>query len=260
LNGLGTLRSSPGRDQDPGRGFALRVVLVQPRSPGNVGAVARCMANFGFQELRLVTPDRGAILRDQAALRRARWAEPVLDQAQVHETLESALSECCRVYGASSHPWQEGAILDPRQFGDQAAEASKNAPVALVLGREREGLTREEQSLCHAMVRIPTRDGYPDLNLSHAACVLLYEEAIAQERQSPPAAPRPPALPRVEESERFLRDAIEVFLAIDYLKPETARPFLLRLRAFLCHTPITRDELLALQGILHRIRLAMARS
>jgi len=253
--------------------ISLVVVLVEPQIPGNVGAVARSMANFGLPALRLVCRDQGAILEEEETLRRARWAVPLLENAEVYEDLKSALVGCSTAWGTSSHPWNHCATIDSRQFGKEVAENVLGPPVALVMGRERQGLSKEEQSLCRGVVRISTRSSYRDLNLSHAACILLYEASLGcwtkegrPPSQSEPApasidAMRPgPPLPEVDETQRFVEDAQDLFMDIGYLKKETAGPFTMRLSAWLGRKPITREELLTMQGMIHRIRLALRRA
>jgi len=240
----------------------LAVVLVEPQIPGNVGAVARSMANFGLNDLRLVCRDQGAILDREETLRRARWAAPILETAALYRDLRSALSGCLAAWGTSSHPWDHCAEIGPRQFGKEASRGGPERPVALVMGRERQGLSKEEQSLCRGVVRIPTNPSYRDLNLSHAACVLFYEASQGRDQDRGRAAAQEggASLPEVDETQRFVGDARNLLMDIGYLKPETVEPFTMRLGAWLGQKPITREELLTMQGMIHRLRLALQRA
>jgi len=153
---------------------SIRVVLVQPKYEGNIGFVARAMANFGLSDLALVNPPE---IADEAR-RRAMHGLPILEKAATVTTVEAAVKGCSLVAGTTGIAavnekrfarWPIG----PREF----AERAKAYPgkLALVLGREDLGLLDKEIERCDLLVTIPADETYPVLNLSHAAVILFYE-------------------------------------------------------------------------------------
>ncbi len=153
---------------------AVRVVLVEPKNEGNVGAVARAMKNFGAEDLVLVNP---CPLGDEAR-KRAMHGVSVLEAARVVPDLESAIAGADLIVGTSgidtaSEKRFARIAVTPRDLGDRLA--GMDGLAALVFGREDFGLLDEEIRRCDLLVTIPASPEYPILNLSHATTILLYE-------------------------------------------------------------------------------------
>jgi tRNA/rRNA methyltransferase len=152
----------------------LVVVLAEPRTPGNVGAVARAMANFDLDRLRLF----GGVPLDDDAYKRALHAAPILDEAEHFDDLETALEGLDYIVGTSgitnlNDKRHLRNPLTPAQLSERIS--SLDGTVGLVFGREDYGLYNEELALCDVVVTVPTSPGYPVMNLSHAVAVVLYE-------------------------------------------------------------------------------------
>ena len=151
----------------------MRIVLVEPLIAGNVGAVARIMANFGIDDLALV---KGCEITGDG-FARSKSGRPILEKLQRFETMQEALADC-DIAIATSGIKPEG---DKRWFrAPQNVKNinklidSRNKP-ALVFGRENYGLYKDELALCETTITIPTNSDYPVLNLSHAVGIVLYE-------------------------------------------------------------------------------------
>ena len=151
----------------------MRIVLVEPQHPGNIGAVARAMANFGLDDLAMV---KGCDLADES-FARSKSGRPVLENSKRYNTIEEAIAECDIAIGTSGiRP--EG---DKRWFRAPENVEKINGIIAerenpaILFGRENYGLYREELALCEATITIPTNPEYPILNLSHAVAIVLYE-------------------------------------------------------------------------------------
>jgi len=161
------------------------IILVNPQTDGNIGAVARSMLNFGFTDLRIVgrTPDWSDEVRN-----RAKNAQSVLDSAQCADTLQDAVSDCSVVVGTSGKR-EEGDKTAMRHFllPDELPSRLSNVGgrVALVFGPEGRGLLNEELSECDLLVTIPTWEGYPILNLSHAVTVICCSWFLSSDRNAP---------------------------------------------------------------------------
>lgn len=152
----------------------IRIVLVQTFHPGNIGAAARAMKTMGLTELVLVNP---RMFPDAEATQLAAGATDVLESARVVSSLDEAVSDCVQVVGASAR-LRSLPLPHFDEPDDMAADVIQNAqtaPVALVFGRERSGLTNDEIRCCTHQVSIPANPDYGILNLSQAVQILAYE-------------------------------------------------------------------------------------
>jgi tRNA/rRNA methyltransferase len=154
----------------------IDIVLVSPRNPLNIGAVARAMANFGFPNLTVVAPYEPHWREARSAI----GAEDLLQSARVYGTLAEALAPATLVFGTGT--------LEPRKpeqpvvsLPDLApllkSKAAQGARIAIVFGPEKHGLTRNDLALCHHLLTIPTHPRQPSMNLGQAVAVCLYELA-----------------------------------------------------------------------------------
>jgi tRNA/rRNA methyltransferase len=189
----------------------VRFVLLRPRNPENLGAVARVMKNFGLEDWAIAAPG----MHDLAAARRvAVHAEDVLERSRVVDTLDEAVADCAWVVGTSSRRVRGKHSLSPADVARGALERAPAGRTALVFGDERGGLTNAEVERCHDLSSIPAADEQPSLNLAQAVAVYAWEVREALLARSAPS-PRPPAsgatgaeLARLEEALRTaLRDA-----------------------------------------------------
>ena len=161
----------------------LRVVLVATRNPLNIGAAARAMSNFGCTHLRLVNPYDPAYREAVSAV----GAAPVLANAEQFPTVAEAVADCTLVVGTTAAGRRElhhqlctleaAARIILRQLARKPAARPKKNRVALLFGSEKTGLSNEDLSHCHWLLRIPTRQEHRSMNLGQAVAVCLYELA-----------------------------------------------------------------------------------
>jgi tRNA/rRNA methyltransferase len=149
------------------------VVLVSPRNPLNIGAAARAMSNFGVFELRLVNPYKVAFLEAKSAVK----ASKILADAREFETVAEAVADCSLIVGTTSigHRALEHPLRRLETGGKMIAKKLASGPVALLFGSEKFGLSNEDMSYCHWLMRIPTREEHGSMNLGQAVAVCLYE-------------------------------------------------------------------------------------
>ncbi len=160
----------------------LRVVLVRPRTPGNIGSAARAMKNFGIKELALVDPrlhratdTPGEEHRFETESRRMAWhASDILDSSRTFATLKEAVSDCVLVLATAPQPVSRIRTLCPEEAASLLAQDPDGAPRAIVFGSESSGLTNDEAALCSGVVVIPTDPSYSDLNLAQSVAVVSY--------------------------------------------------------------------------------------
>ena len=193
----------------------LRVVLVGTRNPLNIGAAARAMSNFGFLHLRVVNPYEVAFREARSAV----GASPVLASAEDFASVAEAVADCTLVVGTTAignrdpqHPvWR----LDEAARHIRRRLASSR--VALLFGSEKCGLSNEDLSHCHWLLRIPTRERHRSMNLGQAVAVCVYELArgtkSAAQRGEPPAA-------TAGDLNRVTTVLLEVLRASGYFKPK----------------------------------------
>lgn len=152
----------------------LFVILVRPKYPGNIGAVARSMSNFHVRNLILVDP----IPIDQETRNRAKHANFILNEARIVDSIDEALLYSDINIGTTGiiNERQTGHIRNPLT-PDQLFEMmkTKNERIGLVFGREDTGLLDEELMKLDILLSIPTDGDYPVMNLSHAVCIVLWE-------------------------------------------------------------------------------------
>ena len=163
------------------------MVLVNTRNPLNIGAAARAMSNFGFSDLRLVDPYEPSFREARSAV----GAAEVLGSARVFETVADAVADCVFVAGTTS-----GARRDLQQSLELLEDGAKSirkrlraGRVAILFGSEKRGLSNDDLSHCHLLLRIPTREEHGSMNLGQAVAVCLYE--LARDGKRAPESKKP---------------------------------------------------------------------
>jgi TrmH family RNA methyltransferase len=184
----------------------VRVVLVEPQTPGNVGAVARALKTMGLSQLVLVNP---APFREaEETWYMAHGAAEIVEAAQVVDTLPEALTDVQYVVG-TTHRRRAGILQEPRPAREAAVEIAartRTQTVALVFGREDHGLSQWELGLCQLYASIPAATRWPALNLAQAVQVMAYEIFLASLEALPRKPTRPAAWSDAEAlCQRLLR-------------------------------------------------------
>lgn len=238
------------RDYGSGMLANIRIVMVNPTHPGNIGAVARAMKTMGLVDLWLVAPK---YFPHEDATARAAGAVDVLERARVVLSFDEAIADCGLVLGASARvrtiSWPQ---LSVREAARQAITLAPSAHVAMVLGAERVGLTNMQLDRCHALVQIPANPEYASLNIAAAAQVIAYELRMAcLERDVTAASAQPTHVPAPEqELERFYEHLRQTMIAVKFLDPENPRQLMRRVRRLFNRAMPDTMELNILRGIL----------
>jgi|JRYD01.1.fsa_nt_gb TrmH family RNA methyltransferase len=230
----------------------IRIVLVDPAHPGNIGAVARAMKNMGLMELHLVRP---RYFPNSEATARASGAEDVLNSARVHEHFEAAIAECGLVVGTSARSRHLSFdLVEPRECAQQIALAARMNDVAVVFGAERMGLTNAELARCNLLVTIPTHPEYSSLNLAMAVQVLAYEIWL-QIRPEAPAQPAPEVpLASAQEMIRLYEHIEQVLDYIDFRDRTGGGHLMARIRRLFNRARLDQNEMNILRGILTAVQ------
>jgi TrmH family RNA methyltransferase len=234
----------------------IRIVLVDPAHPGNIGAVARAMKNMGLNELHLVRP---RFFPNSEATARASGAEDVLNAARVHESFDDAIAECGFVVGTSARSRHLAFdLVEPRECAQQIVSAAQTNDVAVVFGSERVGLTNVEVARCNLLVTIPTHPDYSSLNLAMAVQVLAYEiwllirpEAAAIQ---PLEVPLEVPLATATEMTRLYEHIEQVLDYIDFRDRTGGGHLMARIRRLFNRARLDQNEMNILRGILTAVQ------
>lgn len=277
----------------------IRIVLVEPAGPLNVGAIARVMKNFGLRQLVLVNPQCDPLSAEARLL--AVHAADVLEAAHPVATLSEALTGCQRAVATTG---RDRTTLPIRLESPQDCLPWLRSPLAdgtlpaaaLIFGREDSGLTNAELNLAQRFVQIPTSEAYASMNLAQAVAVCCYELAAGQQS----AARRPQAgcdhgidqaidqvtdqaidqaidkIDKAEVSRRNLHssaapvaslDTLEAYfnqleallLDIGYLYPHTAASRMEKFRRLFLRAQLSEPEVAMLRGVLSQMKWAIGR-
>ncbi|NND81505.1 MAG: RNA methyltransferase [Gammaproteobacteria bacterium] len=253
---------------------SIRIVLVEPTHPGNIGAVARAIKTMGLQRLVLVNPKK---YPHYEASKRAAGAEDVLDSAVVVPDLAAAIGNCTLVLGTSV---RDREVSWPTVTPDQAAQmVLEHLPdddavqgpreVAVLFGRESSGLSNAELELCQQQIRIPANDEYSSLNLASAVQIICYEmrmaarrardaETATQQGGSAVDQRRQPATRAQQDAHlAHLESALQV---LDFVKSKPPTVLLRKLARLYNKAQLTTEEVQILRGILSAIEDRVGRS
>jgi TrmH family RNA methyltransferase len=241
----------------------LCVVLVATRNPLNIGAAARAMSNFGCGHLRVVEPYPPAFREARSAV----GASEVLASAEEFKSVAEAVADCTLVVGTTAirhrelqHPLrrlEDGVRLIRKDLG--------SGRVALLFGSEKVGLSNEDLSHCHWLMRIPTRDEHISMNLGQAVAVCLYElvrdararqststrEGALRQAQGRLCATSHPA--RAGEVERITGVLLDALRASGYVKPRSAAATEAKVRRLVRRMKLEADDAEVWLGMLRQI-------
>lgn len=229
---------------------SIRIVLVNTSHTGNIGSTARAMKTMGLSQLVLVNPvDKP----DGRASALAAGAGDVLANAKIVDRLEQAVSDCGLVVGTSARSrtlsWP---MLEPRDCGEKLVSESPNYPVALVFGRENNGLSNEELQLCHFHVCIPANPEYSSLNLAAAVQTLCYEIRMAY-LNTTKQPENELEYPLSEELERFYSHLEQTLQKTNFIIPQHPGMVMTKLRRLFNRARPETQELNILRGMLASI-------
>lgn len=234
----------------------LRVVMVATRNPLNIGAAARAMANFGFSRLRVVNPYDVAFREARSAV----GAAPLLHSAEECASLSDAVADCALVVGTTSvghrelqHPLRRleyGARIIGRKL--------RSAPVALLFGSEKFGLSNDDLSHCDWLMRIPTVGQDLSMNLGQAVALCLYELA----RDPKAADARPDRIRRASagEYEQITRMLLDTLDRSGYVNQPTAGSTEEKVRRLVRRLDIAGKDAPVLMGMLRQILWKLGQS
>ena len=218
------------------------IVLVAPQMGENIGAVARAMGNFGLSELRIVNPRDG--WPNAAAEAMAAHALPIIQQAQIFDSLEAAIADCHHIAAATA---RQRDMNKPHLTPKEWVAAPRQGKTALLLGRENNGLHNEEIALAQQIVTVPVHEDCPSINLAQSAAILSYEwfqanQTIQDTVQNSPAPQG--------ELQSFFKQLEAKLDSANFWKLEEKKPKMWRnLRTIFMRAEPTSQEVQSLHGM-----------
>ncbi|MFN6482679.1 MULTISPECIES: RNA methyltransferase [unclassified Nostoc] len=231
----------------------LRIVLVEPAGPINIGAIARVMKNFGLYNLVLVNPQCDPLSTE--ALMMAVHAQEIIESAEIVATLPEALHGCVRAIATTGRVRSlETPLENPRTALPWLLEEPEK-PTALIFGREDRGLSNEELNYAQRFVGIPTSQDYVALNLATAVAICCYELSQC-------AQPDIQTLPQTELApldvvEGYYQQLESTLLKIGYVYPHTAASRMAKFRQLYNRAHLKTAEVAMLRGILQQVEWAI---
>ena len=231
----------------------IKIVLVEPSHPGNIGAAARAAKTMCIENLTLVNP---AEFPSGQARARATGALNVLEQAEVCDSLNEAIADCTFVVGSSARIRRlQCPDISPKDLGARVWEEVEKGNVAIVFGRESSGLSNEELDQCHFLTTIPANWEFSSLNIASAVQVICYEIYQAylykqNSKENSALFDDEEQLATVEELEQLLEHMQQVLYEIEFFDPKQPKLLMRRLRQLYSRARLTQVEINILRGIL----------
>lgn len=229
--------------------MTIYTVFVEPKTSGNIGFLARCMKNFNLKKMVLINPCE---LKNDAYYQ-AMHARELVQDALIYDTIDEFIKDKQITQTIATTGTPGGSYNLPRipitatQMGEKIN--TQNGNIALLFGREGDGLDNEELEKCDVLVTIPTSDEYPIMNITHAACIIFYEIFKNNNKQYP-----------IEdmdianyEDKKVLDESIDNIINKLEYPPHKRRQAKIVLKRIIGRSFITGRELKNMRGILNRM-------
>ena len=230
----------------------LKVILVEPNGPLNVGSIARLCSNFEVNELRIVSP-RCEVFSLEAK-RMALKGQSYIDNCKIFNNIEQAIFDCDLVLATCGRIDLSKDIEceSPEMISKWISSFKKINNLAILFGREDRGLTNSELFFAHKIFNIKTSRNYPSLNLSHAVAIILYElsKCSTNNRKKDTKVFNLASSKQMHESFQELE---ELLLRTGYLLEHTSFSKINKFKKFVLKAKISSHEINILRGIVHQI-------
>ncbi|WP_232014527.1 RNA methyltransferase [cyanobacterium endosymbiont of Rhopalodia gibberula] len=228
----------------------IRIILVEPAGPLNVGSVARVMKNMGLQKLILVSPHCDP-LGEEARLMAVHGLN-ILEQVQQVGSLPEALQGCQQTIATTARTRSFPTPLEtPRQALPWLL--TSNLPSALIFGPEDRGLSNEELNYAQRFLCIPASPAYPSLNLAQSVAICAYELYQAAQIPLEFSSISLTKLASFDVLEGYYQHLETILLKMGYLFPHTAKAKMEKLRRLYNRSNLSAEEVALLRGILGQI-------
>tara|TARA_B100000886_G_scaffold325890_1_gene271872 strand:- start:96 stop:845 length:750 start_codon:yes stop_codon:yes gene_type:complete len=237
----------------------LKIILVEPIGPLNVGSVARLCSNFEVDELRIVSPkcDIFSLEAKKMALKGQKY----LNYCKIFDNLEDAIFDCDLVIASCGRKEvsKDSFFETSEDLVSWILSFEKINNLAIIFGREDRGLTNDELLLANRTFNIPTSKNYPSLNLSHAVSIVLYELNKSSKRNFKKGSEVFNLASSKQIHDSFV-EIEEMLLGVGYLLKHTSRAKISKFKNFISRANTSTQELNVLRGIVHQINWFLSNS
>ena len=231
----------------------LKVILVEPNGPLNVGSVARLCSNFEVDELRIVSPkcDIFSLESKKMALK----GQKILHNCKIFNNLENAIFDCDLVLASCGRidVSKDSFFESCEDIFNWVVSFKKINNLAIVFGREDSGLTNNELLLANKTFNIPTSKNNPSLNLSHAVSIVLYELNKSSKRSFNQELEVFNLASSKQIHDSFV-EIEELLLWVGYLLKHTSRTKIGKFKSYILRANTSMHEINVLRGIVHQIK------
>jgi len=227
----------------------FRIVLVRPKDSKNLGATARAMTNMCLSHLVLVAP-RCEIDDDAYAV--AVGCRAVLESARVVDTIPDAVRGCGLTVGMTRRGGRHRPVSRRiRSSAVRWAGLAAENEIALLFGPEESGLSGDELTHCRELVRIPTGDAFPSINLAQSVMIVAYEVFMAV--TGGPTPPIPGRLASAEEREALLDSMFEALKQLEYFGGREPKYAMQYFRKTFDRAGLSPDDVRLWRGVFERV-------
>ena len=228
------------------------VILVEPQLGENIGAAARVMANFGLSELRLVKPKQG--WPNEKARIMAAGADRVLEGVRLFDSVSAAMADCNFVLATTARAHDQAKpVVSPEQAArEMAPRVAAGERVALMFGRERNGLENDEVGLADAIITLPVNPAFASLNLAQAVAVTCYEWfKLASANALPFAMPDKSAAAAKQQLLAFFANLERELEKVEFFRPPDKRDtMVINMRNIFTRMNPTQQDIQTLHGVI----------
>ena len=230
----------------------LKVILVEPNGPLNVGSVARLCSNFEVDELRIVSPKCNIFCLE--AKKMALKGQKFLEHCKIFDNLEEAVFDCDLVLASCGRiEVNKDAFFESSEdIFNWTLSFKKINNLAIIFGREDRGLTNSELLLANKTFKIPTSQNNPSLNLSHAVSIVLYELNKSSKGNFNKDLEVFNLASSKQIHDVFL-EIEEMLLRVGYLLKHTSRAKISKFKNYISRANTSMHEMNVLRGIVHQI-------
>ena len=234
------------------KNFNLKIVLVEPSGPANVGSVARLCSNFEVNELRIISPqcDIFSLEAKKMALKGQRY----IDNCKIFNSIEQAIFDCDLVLATCGRIDLSNDIKceSPEEISKWISSFKEINNLGILFGREDRGLSNNELLFAHKIFNIKTSQEYPSLNLSHAVSIILYELNKSSINNLDKELKVFDLASSKEIYESF-NEIEEMLIRTGYLLEHTAFSKISKFKKFILKAKTSSYEINILRGIVHQI-------
>jgi len=231
----------------------LKVILVEPNGPLNVGSVARLCSNFEVDELRIVSPKCDILSLE--AKKMALKGQIFLENCLIFDNLQEAICDCDLVLASCGRidVSKDSFFESSEDIFDWTLSFKKIDTLAIIFGREDRGLTNSELLLANKTFNIPTSQNNPSLNLSHAVSIVLYELNNSSKKIFNKELEVYNLASSKQIHDSFL-EIEELLLGVGYLLKHTSRAKICKFKKYILRANTSMQEINVLRGIVHQIK------